>query len=79
MSQSTKERQAAHRARKGIVKTISINLTAEEHAKLEACFELQGHAENWTQFAKASLLTGAAFVANAGTPRGRKIKTGGTP
>lgn len=73
MSQSTSQRQAAYRERRGIAKTITIHLTAQEAELLNRCFDTQGRFPDRRSFTKAALMTGARFVANAGTPKGQKL------
>jgi len=52
--------------------TITVRMNREQHAQMMRCLDCQrGPAEN---FILRALLTGAAFVANSGTPRGKKVR-----
>lgn len=75
MAQSAAERKAAQRAREKVALVVTVWLNATEAQTLTRCFETQNGEGDRVRFYKLALLTGAAFVANAGTPRGRKIKT----
>lgn len=75
MSQTAAERKRAQRARNRHALTVTVELTEDEAAKLAAAYDVQNAWGTRTEFYAAALITGAAFVANAGTPRGRKIKS----
>lgn len=74
MSQSNAARQAAFRARRGFVRSITVHLTEDEANLFDRCHDRQRDAGDRTSFAKQALLTGAKFRANAGQPPKHKIR-----
>jgi len=70
-----RRKKAESRARLAKVEggvTLTVRLNREQHDFLMACMEMQrGPIVNFVQRA---LLTGAAFVANSGNPRGKKVR-----
>lgn len=73
MTPAERKRRQRERMKRGL--SILIELTDDEAERLARAYDLQGAYGSKLDFYTAALMTGSAFVANAGTPRGQKIKT----
>jgi len=70
-------RQARHRKKRQTHRQISLNLTADDWAIIEACWEQQSYASSRLEFYRQALLLGVKFRANCGKSNKEKVGTDG--